>query len=72
MATGTVTWVDPQKGCGFVAPDSGGKDLFIHSTAVAGGSRALAVGAAVEFELHDERDGRIVATNVALRTDSPA
>lgn len=69
MATGTVTWVDPQKGCLFVAPDAGGKDLFVHSTAVAGGSRALAVGAAVEFELRDERDGRIVAANVALRSE---
>ena len=51
MATGTVKWFNAEKGYGFIAPDDGGKDLFVHQTAIVGeGYKSLAEGAKVEFE----------------------
>ncbi len=56
MATGKVKWYNPQKGFGFIAPDEGGKDVFVHATALeAAGIRSLDDGQAVSFELQDER-----------------
>jgi CspA family cold shock protein len=51
MATGTVKWFNDQKGYGFIAPEDGGKDLFVHHSAIAGGGfKSLAEGTKVEFE----------------------
>ena len=59
METGTVKFYNDQKGFGFIAPDNGGKDVFVHATAVeAAGMRALNEGDRVSFELEDDRKGR--------------
>jgi cold shock protein len=51
MATGTVKWFSDDKGYGFIKPGDGGKDLFVHHTAIAeGGFKSLADGAKVEYE----------------------
>jgi len=51
MATGTVKWFNDAKGYGFIAPEGGGEDLFVHHTAIAGeGYKSLAEGAKVEFD----------------------
>ena len=51
MATGTVEWSSDDKGYGFITPDDGAKDLFVHHTAIAGsGFKSLAEGAKVEYE----------------------
>ncbi|TCS65928.1 cold-shock protein [Primorskyibacter sedentarius] len=67
MATGTVKWFNTTKGFGFIAPDSGGKDVFVHISAVErSGLTGLADNQKVEFELESGRDGRESATNLAL------
>jgi cold shock protein len=51
MATGTVKWFNDEKGFGFITPDDGSKDLFVHQSAIVGdGHRTLAEGAKVSFE----------------------
>jgi CspA family cold shock protein len=51
MATGTVKWFNDDKGYGFITPDDGGKDLFVHFSAIQGdGFRTLAEGAKVTYE----------------------
>lgn len=66
MATGTVKWYNSQKGYGFIAPDDGGKDVFVHATALeAAGVRSLNDGQAVSFETKEER-GKIAATNLRI------
>jgi CspA family cold shock protein len=51
MATGTVKWFSDEKGFGFITPDDGSKDLFVHQSAIAGdGFRSLAEGAKVTYE----------------------
>jgi CspA family cold shock protein len=51
MATGTVKWFNDQKGYGFIAPEDGGKDVFVHHSGIAGsGFKTLTEGAKVEFE----------------------
>jgi CspA family cold shock protein len=51
MATGTVKWFSDDKGFGFITPDDGSKDLFVHHTAISGsGFKSLAEGAKVSYE----------------------
>jgi CspA family cold shock protein len=51
MAQGTVTWFNDEKGYGFISPDEGGEDLFVHHTGIAGsGFKSLEEGAKVEYE----------------------
>lgn len=59
MPTGTVKWFNTTKGYGFIAPDSGGKDVFVHISAVErAGLTGLADNQKVSYELIEGRDGR--------------
>ena len=66
MTTGTVKWFNLAKGFGFIQPDSGGKDVFVHVSAVeASGMRSLAEGQKVSFEeAADRRTGKTAAANL--------
>jgi len=67
MATGTVKWFNTEKGYGFIAPDEGGKDVFVHISAVQrAGLTGLADNQKVEFELEEGRDGRKNATDLQV------
>ena len=58
MATGTVKWFNAAKGYGFITPDEGGKDLFVHFSNISGnGFRTLAEGAKVSFEAENGPKG---------------
>ena len=57
MATGTVKWFNEEKRYGFITPDDGGKDLFVHQTALEDGERALSDGTKVEFEAEEGPKG---------------
>lgn len=58
MATGKVKWFNEQKGYGFIAPDDGGKDLFVHHTAIQGdGFKVLVENQAVSFEVAASEKG---------------
>ena len=66
MPTGTVKWFNTTKGFGFIAPDDGGKDVFVHISAVErSGLTGLADNQKVSFELQDGRDGRQMASDLA-------
>jgi cold shock protein len=66
MATGVVKWFSDEKGFGFITPDDGGKDAFVHFSGIAGdGFRTLAEGAKVEYELGESGKGP-QATNVRV------
>ena len=59
MATGTVKWFNDSKGYGFISPEEGGKDLFVHHSNIAGdGFKSLTEGARVEFAIEDDADRR--------------
>lgn len=65
MPTGTVKWFNTTKGYGFIAPDEGGKDVFVHISAVErSGLTGLADNQKVSFELQDGRDGRQMASEL--------
>lgn len=66
MATGTVKWFSNDKGYGFITPEDGGKDLFVHHTGIAGeGFRSLTEGERVEYEATEGEKGP-QATNVRV------
>lgn len=66
MATGTVKWFNATKGFGFIQPDSGGADVFVHISAVErAGLRSLADGQKVSYEVEqDKRTGKSSAGNL--------
>ncbi len=67
MATGTVKWFNNTKGYGFIEPDEGGKDAFVHITAVQrAGLETLKDGQKVSFELAEGRNGRMAAEDLAV------
>ena len=66
MANGTVKWFNATKGYGFIAPDDGGKDVFVHISAVErSGMTGLADNQKVSFELAEGRDGRQMAQDLS-------
>jgi cold shock protein len=67
MATGTVKWFNATKGFGFIQPDGGSKDVFVHISAVErAGLTTLNDGQKVTFELETGRDGRQSASKLSL------
>ena len=67
MANGTVKWFNTQKGFGFIAPENGSKDVFIHISALErAGIQQLDDGQAVTFDVEADRNGRESASNLAL------
>ncbi len=66
MANGKVKWYNSQKGYGFIEPSDGGKDVFVHATALeAAGLRALNDGQEVSYELTEDR-GKTAATELKV------
>jgi len=67
MSVGTVKWFNSVKGYGFISPDDGGKDAFVHISAVErAGLPGLAEGQRVEFELQPGKNGKSSAENLSL------
>ena len=67
MPTGTVKWFNTTKGYGFIAPEDGGKDVFVHISAVErSGLTGLADNQKVEYELREGRDGRPLASDLKV------
>ncbi|MGE0725975.1 MAG: cold-shock protein [Alphaproteobacteria bacterium] len=65
MAVGTVKWFNPAKGYGFIAPDDGQKDVFVHVSAVErSGMSSLQEGQRVSFELEKGQQGKFAAVNL--------
>jgi len=66
MATGTVKWFNSTKGFGFIQPDDGGADVFVHISAVErAGLRGLDEGQKITYELEtDRRSGKMAAANL--------
>jgi cold shock protein len=66
MPQGTVKWFNPTKGYGFIAPDTGGKDVFVHISAVQkAGLRSLSEGQKIDFEVEQQQNGRTAAVNLS-------
>jgi CspA family cold shock protein len=67
MANGTVKWFNPQKGFGFIQPQDGGNDVFVHISAVEqAGLKTLNDGQSISFDLEQGRQGRTSATNLKV------
>jgi len=67
MPTGTVKWFNATKGYGFIAPDGGGKDVFVHISAVErAGLKGLQDNQKISFEMQSGRDGRASASDLKL------
>ncbi len=67
MATGTVKWFNSQKGYGFIAPEDGSKDVFVHISAVErAGLHSLNEGQRVQYDLAPGKDGKTSAENLKV------
>ena len=67
MANGTVKWFNSQKGFGFIEPDEGGKDVFVHISAVErSGLSTLQDGQKISFEMEPDRQGRMSASDLKV------
>lgn len=67
MTTGTVKFFNASKGFGFIAPDDGGKDAFVHISAVEHARlTGLSDGQKISYDLESGRDGKVSATNLQL------
>jgi cold shock protein len=67
MATGTVKWFNPSKGYGFIEPDDGSNDAFVHISAVErAGLSTLAEGQKVSYELRAGQNGKSSAENLSI------
>lgn len=67
MANGTVKWFNPTKGFGFIEPEDGGKDAFVHISAVErAGLSTLTEGQRVSYELQAGRNGKSSAENLSI------
>ncbi len=65
MALGVVKWFNPTKGYGFIAPETGGKDIFVHISAVQrAGLRGLNEGQKVNFDIEEQQNGRAAAVGL--------
>ena len=70
MPTGVVKWFNASKGFGFIVPDEGSKDVFVHISALEStGLSSLLEGQRVEYEMGQDQKGRMSATTVALKDD---
>ena len=73
MTTGTVKFFNETKGYGFIAPDGGGQDAFVHISAVENsGMRTLRENQRVSYELQEDRRGKMAAVNLQDATDAAA
>ena len=67
MASGTVKWFNSQKGFGFIEPEEGGKDVFVHISAVErAGLTTLQDGQKISYELEADRQGRMSASDLKV------
>jgi cold shock protein len=67
MSSGTVKWFNAQKGYGFIQPDDGSKDVFVHISAVeAAGLRSLNEGQKINYEIESGRQGKTAAVNLQV------
>ncbi len=67
MATGTVKWFNPSKGFGFIEPEDGSKDAFVHISAVEkAGLSTLNEGQKISYEVQEGQDGKSSAENLAI------
>lgn len=70
MASGAVKWFDGKKGYGFITPDLGPRDVFVHISAlVDAGLERLQPGQRLDFELAQDGDGRLIAFGLKLRNE---
>jgi CspA family cold shock protein len=73
MTTGTVKFFNETKGYGFIAPDDGGNDAFVHISAVEqAGMRSLQENQKVSYDLQEDRRGKMAAVNLREAGDAPA
>ena len=66
MMTGTVKWFNTTKGYGFIEPETGGKDVFVHISAIQkAGLRSLNEGQKIGFDVEQQQSGRTAAVNIS-------